>query len=1085
MTAVSTSGAVSGAGEWDFFVGHTGADRVWAEWICWQLEAAGFRVLVQAWDFVPGMVWAERIRAGLARATQVIVVLSPAYVGSSRFGITEWRAAWSGDPGEALRSLVGVWVARCDRPGVLARVAGVDLFDVSEASARARLRQAIAVEHVPARAEPVLASGPSGAGDGAQPTSGAVRSSPPFPTGTPGTPGPVGGYVGPVAVYRHQIARIAAAASPRLVNREAELRELTAFCTAPHGQAYLWWQAPAWAGMSTLMANFVLHPPAQIRDRVRIVPFFITPHLAGQDTRATFMTCILEQFADPTRGGVPPALNEAVVEQELRFQFTHAPAVAHGRRLVLVVDGLDDERVARTGGRTRSIAGLLPVNPLYGLRIIVTGRPDATLPDDVPAGHPLRDPRIMRRLDPSPEAGEVRRLTASALHRLLTGTPIQQDLLGLLVAARGSLLARDLNELTGASGRVIDQTLQTVAGRAASPRGDTPPPDAGTVSYLLAHQELQTTAAEFFGEQRLGGYRDRLHGWAEVYRARRWPAGTPDYLLRDYSNLLAATRDLPRLVTCATDTARHQRMLELPGGAAAARAETRTALTVNADQDHPDLVAALRLAYHRDLVPAEYSTHAPRRVLGVAALLADTVPAPATAGEAEPSGRPRVPATVAQTLARADHPARAALTTRAQARIHQTGDLNVLGLALAVLAGPQPDDEHRDPVATLLTRVKAAARAIDGPDAHVDSLAAVAQALAAAGHPEQATALALHAEIVARALLDDHRLGAALTTVAQALAYAERPDRAVALAAEIQTLLPDLRQQAQPLTAIAQALAYARHPDQATALALQIAALAPTPPDPFRLGHPLACVAQALARADHPDHAETLARTITDPYHQAAALAVVAGTLARTGRRDRATALAAQAQAVARTLPDPYQQAHALTAVAQAVAETGDLDLATTLATQAETLARTITDTTLRVLRTRALMAVAHALAVAGQPDRATALATQAEITQRTMTDPYPEPQDLTTVARALTRAGHPDDAQTVARTIHDLYRQADALAAIARILVETGATRSARKLTAEAAAVVHWTTLVAPTLSMEPSTTSALLDLTPHTPHP
>ena len=38
----------------DFFVSYTSADRAWAEWIAWQLEAEGYTVVVQAWDFTPG-----------------------------------------------------------------------------------------------------------------------------------------------------------------------------------------------------------------------------------------------------------------------------------------------------------------------------------------------------------------------------------------------------------------------------------------------------------------------------------------------------------------------------------------------------------------------------------------------------------------------------------------------------------------------------------------------------------------------------------------------------------------------------------------------------------------------------------------------------------------------------------------------------------------------------------------------------------------------------------------------------------------------------------------------------------------------
>ena len=38
----------------DFFISYTKADLPWAEWIAWQLEAAGYTTLLQAWDFRPG-----------------------------------------------------------------------------------------------------------------------------------------------------------------------------------------------------------------------------------------------------------------------------------------------------------------------------------------------------------------------------------------------------------------------------------------------------------------------------------------------------------------------------------------------------------------------------------------------------------------------------------------------------------------------------------------------------------------------------------------------------------------------------------------------------------------------------------------------------------------------------------------------------------------------------------------------------------------------------------------------------------------------------------------------------------------------
>ena len=38
----------------DFFISYNQADRTWAEWIGWQLEAKGYAVTLQAWDFRHG-----------------------------------------------------------------------------------------------------------------------------------------------------------------------------------------------------------------------------------------------------------------------------------------------------------------------------------------------------------------------------------------------------------------------------------------------------------------------------------------------------------------------------------------------------------------------------------------------------------------------------------------------------------------------------------------------------------------------------------------------------------------------------------------------------------------------------------------------------------------------------------------------------------------------------------------------------------------------------------------------------------------------------------------------------------------------
>jgi hypothetical protein len=61
----------------DFFVSYTSADRAWAEWIAWQLEAEGYKV-VQAWDFTAGRDWAHEMQQATSTAERVVAVLSAA-----------------------------------------------------------------------------------------------------------------------------------------------------------------------------------------------------------------------------------------------------------------------------------------------------------------------------------------------------------------------------------------------------------------------------------------------------------------------------------------------------------------------------------------------------------------------------------------------------------------------------------------------------------------------------------------------------------------------------------------------------------------------------------------------------------------------------------------------------------------------------------------------------------------------------------------------------------------------------------------------------------------------------------------------
>jgi hypothetical protein len=149
-------------GGWDFFVSYAQADQLWAEWIAWTLEEDGYRVLVQAWDFVPGSNWVQGMQAGTTGADRTIAVLSPRYL-KSVYGSGEWQAAWASDPHGTKRKLLVLRVEDCDRPGLLAGVVGVDLFGTTEAMAETRLRNMVSAA-TSGRAKPAKKPGFPGAG---------------------------------------------------------------------------------------------------------------------------------------------------------------------------------------------------------------------------------------------------------------------------------------------------------------------------------------------------------------------------------------------------------------------------------------------------------------------------------------------------------------------------------------------------------------------------------------------------------------------------------------------------------------------------------------------------------------------------------------------------------------------------------------------------------------------------------------------------------------------------------------------------------------------------------------------------------
>ncbi|MHC1687042.1 MAG: FxSxx-COOH system tetratricopeptide repeat protein [Methanothrix sp.] len=152
----------------DFFISYNKADRQWAEWIAWQLEEAGYTVVVQCWDFLPGCNFILEMHDAAKSAEQTIGVISPDFL-SSVFTQPEWAAAIVSDPTSEKRTLLPIRVKKCQPDGLLAAIVFIDLVDLDEENARKELLDGVGGRRLKPKSSPSF------------PCSNSARAGPRFP----------------------------------------------------------------------------------------------------------------------------------------------------------------------------------------------------------------------------------------------------------------------------------------------------------------------------------------------------------------------------------------------------------------------------------------------------------------------------------------------------------------------------------------------------------------------------------------------------------------------------------------------------------------------------------------------------------------------------------------------------------------------------------------------------------------------------------------------------------------------------------------------------------------------------------------
>ncbi|MFI0371872.1 FxSxx-COOH system tetratricopeptide repeat protein [Actinomadura sp. 1N219] len=132
------------AGRKRFFISYAGPDRLWAEWIGWQLEQAEHDVELDVWDWGPGENFVLRMNQALRSANRVLALFSASYFEQDRFTTDEWTSTIAIK--EYGPRLVPIRIENLPRdrfPAALRAMTTLDLFGLEEDQARRRLLELV------------------------------------------------------------------------------------------------------------------------------------------------------------------------------------------------------------------------------------------------------------------------------------------------------------------------------------------------------------------------------------------------------------------------------------------------------------------------------------------------------------------------------------------------------------------------------------------------------------------------------------------------------------------------------------------------------------------------------------------------------------------------------------------------------------------------------------------------------------------------------------------------------------------------------------------------------------------------------
>lgn len=866
-------------------------------------------------------------------------------------------------------------------------------------------------------------------------------------------------------------------AATRFEGRQQELAAMERYCAAPDGQqsGYWRWTAPAWAGKTALLAQFVLHPPPG----VDVLAYFVTTRQPRHSDRTAFLAAMDEQLRWYLKDSGLKCTSRD--QFHLALQRAAQQAAQRGRRLLLVVDGLDEDTGVTSSSTGYSIAALLPTRPHPAARIVLATRPGLPVPIDVSKGHPLRGEEIDHWLESSPAARAAHVDAEQSLTALLDGGGLGKEVTRLTAAAGGGLSAEDLAHLTGTSAGRVRQVLGGSVGRSFQLRASRNAADGcrAEAVYFFGHRQLQDSALDLLSQNELARERKRVRDFVKVWRKAGWPSDTPEYALVGYPQLLRSLGDTERLGRLATDAVRHERLWRATGSDAAALAEIDDAFRLLLNSPRPDLKTAMRLSHRRDGL-LRHTGNLPDELVALWAVLGHTGRAVALARAHSSSAR-----RVEQLMAIGDTLLEGAEVTTAREVVEEVAARAETVTLLSV----------KDQVRMLARVARMLARVGEDPTSPLRTAVGLAEIITDPGRQAENFRIlhdapgpqfeALHLSVVALAEASEACRSGGIT------------DRTEKLAHQAARMVPAMHPGSRPAHFVSVARMMARTGQHGRAVELAEAAHALGFKSPGVQGEHLARIAEALAEAGQVERAEELCqeatdlvRQVSDPARQAGRLMVVArGMLAlaearlwsdlRSREQQRsavqlaleAAALVAadedrqddvlrevvevltragrpwEAAEIGRTLTRPQDRARALLTAGRALADCGEPGHAAPLAHEAAQIARSLDDPAPRL---ELLAAAGTVLARAEDLHGAASVAEAASKLARAGTKNRPSALTLAQLIDALGRAGRLKRAARMAESLADPAARSDALALTAKACAEAGDLQTAVRLTAQ-----------------------------------